>query len=184
MFLAQSFSQRTHCSSHQISTNTDSHDPIHEILSQIATERALYMTPPIYSSGSSTFPLSPLSDPYSTPGPSYNPSSWETEQSLTHTKRPRSSPPVSATSSLFSQSSPGGYSSQTVEDEDWFNTLEMPDGSMRRTSNWLPVDSTAGFIIGSHNSTNEYDATDVCHEFQDLQNAFIAAQPVGWPHTR
>lgn len=160
-----------------------SNDVVDELFSQIAADRALYMTPPVHLGGYSAFPLSPLSDPCSTPEPSYSPSNWEAEQNLAHSQISRSPPSVSATSSLFPQSSPGGYSSQATEDEDWFNTLEMPDGSTRRTSNWLPVDSTAGFVIGSRSSRSDHDTTSFCHESQDIKNAFITEQPMEWPQT-
>ncbi|KAJ5183962.1 hypothetical protein N7492_001578 [Penicillium capsulatum] len=169
--LIQSNEQRIH----QTSMDTIPLDcSVNDISSPLSAERALYMTPPICPSGNSAFPMSPLSDPCSTPDPIYNFGSWEMDQNAadTHNMLPPLSPSVAY--SLPSQTSPITCPSHAPEDEGWFNTLEMPDGSTRRTSNWLPVDSTAGFIIGSHNHIEENDASFAPgHGFQDIQGAFI-----------
>lgn len=172
-------------SAHEMAMNTiSSNYPVHNILSQPVAERALYMTPPIYSSGYSAFPMSPLSDPYSTPEPSYDLNNWGMGQDrgdsqISHS--PLSTPAYSLPSHI--SLSPEACSSHATDDEEECNTLEMPDGTKRRTSNWLPVDSSAGFVIGSHTPNHDYGATCVSHELQDIQGAFITEQPFEWSRT-
>jgi len=62
-------------------------------------------------------------------------------------------------------------------------TLEMPDGSTRRTSNWLPVDPQAGFTIGSHSRKRDYH-TKFMHleHVEDIQEAFISPNTAGWQY--
>lgn len=70
------------------------------------------------------------------------------------------------------------------EDEhDYQTTLEMPDGSTRRTSNWLPVDPKAGFTIGSH-SRKRSDHPSFMHleDMEDIQEAFISPNTAGWKY--
>jgi hypothetical protein len=64
------------------------------------------------------------------------------------------------------------HSSHTIDEEDVLTPLEMPDGSTRFTSNWLPVDPGAGFTIGS--GMPGYG--DEMH-FGNMQNAFFPSKP-------
>lgn len=43
---------------------------------------------------------------------------------------------------------------EIASEDDSLTPLEMPDGSLRMSSNWMPVDTSAGFIIGSRSSTH------------------------------
>jgi hypothetical protein len=39
---------------------------------------------------------------------------------------------------------------EDADQDESLHLLEMPDGSMRLTTNWLPVDPVVGFTIGSN----------------------------------
>ena len=151
------------------------YDTSDALFSQLAAERALYMTPPVHSAAYSTFPLSPLSDPCSTPDLSYSSSGWEPKQTNT-VPSPKNNQQMY---SISSTQSTHALSPNKTQEDDWFTPLEMPDGSTRMTSNWLPVDSTAGFTIGSHGHHSACDAEFPSVDgFQDIQNAFITLKPV------
>lgn len=143
------------------------------LFSRLAAERALYMTPSVHSATYSAFPLSPLSDPCSTPELGYSSSGWELE----HDQSVPS--PQNTLETIPSNQSAQASSPRKTQEEDLFTPLEMPDGSTRMTSNWLPVDSTAGFTIGSHGHRSACDADYPSVDgFQDIQNAFITLKPV------
>lgn len=67
------------------------------------------------------------------------------------------------------------------DDEDLPTMLEMPDGSSRKTSNWLPVDPEAGFTIGSSSYPDGPDMQ--LAELHDIQAAFISSNPPQWMYT-
>lgn len=154
---------------------TSCYDTPDALFSQLAAERALYMTPPIHSAAYSAFPLSPLSDPCSTPELGYSSSGWDIEQG-TSVPSPNNN---LETYSIPSNQSTNASSPRNAQKEDWLTPLEMPDGSTRMTSNWLPVDPTAGFTIGSHGHRSACDAEFPSVDgFQDIPNAFITLKPV------
>ncbi|KAJ5290720.1 Eukaryotic translation initiation factor 3 subunit B [Penicillium atrosanguineum] len=150
-------------------------DGSRDTVSQLATERALFMTPSAYPLSFSTYPGSPISDLSSTPDVSHGSGLWETDYD-------RSS--LSATTETYvqalkneSQATAPGYFSGEDED-DYPTTLEMPDGSTRRTSNWLPVDPQAGFTIGSHT----FPSYTRFEHMEDVQKAFISPNTAGWKY--
>lgn len=146
-------------------------------MSQLATERALFMTPSAY------FPRSPISDLSSTPDMSHASSGlWETDF-----ERDNAQSFLPATTETYmqapseSQGTAPGYSSG--EDEDNYPTiLEMPDGSTRRTSNWLPVDPQAGFTIDSHTRERGHSSYMHLECVEDVQGAFISPNTAGWKY--
>ncbi|QMW40697.1 hypothetical protein G4B11_003977 [Aspergillus flavus] len=70
------------------------------------------------------------------------------EEDSFYPKRRRSSVPDRDQEQSQSQSRSRSESQgEEEEDQDIFTPLEMPDGSTRFTSNWLPVDSSGGFTI-------------------------------------
>ncbi|KAJ5670825.1 uncharacterized protein N7477_006188 [Penicillium maclennaniae] len=152
-------------------------DSSRDNMSQLATERALFMTPSAYPPSFSTFPGSPISDLSSTPDMSHAAGLWETEYD-------RASLPATTETyvqALESESQGTAPDHFIREDEDGYpTTLEMPDGSTRRTSNWLPVDPQAGFTINSH-AIASYTQLE-CME--DFQNAFISPKTAGWTYDR
>lgn len=68
------------------------------------------------------------------------------EEDSFYPKRRRSSVPDRDQEQSQSQSRSESQGEEE-EDQDTFTPLEMPDGSTRFTSNWLPVDSSGGFTI-------------------------------------
>ncbi|KAB8072691.1 hypothetical protein BDV29DRAFT_176853, partial [Aspergillus leporis] len=73
-----------------------------------------------------------------------------TELSDNTTKRRRSHSPLTNRPllPLHSEDKPHEENKEEDDDNDLFTPLEMPDGSTRFTSNWLPVDPEGGFTIG------------------------------------
>lgn len=151
-------------------------DDSRDTMSQLATERALFMTPSsAYHPPFPTFPGSPISDLSSTPDISQASGLWETDydrSSLPATTETYVQAPKSE-----SQGTASGYFSGEEED-DYPTTLEMPDGSTRRTSNWLPVDPQAGFTIGCHTipSYTRFEG------MEDIQQAFISPNTAEWTY--
>lgn len=132
------------------------------------------MTPFIHTPVSA-FPGSPVSDHSSATELSQAPyPHWEID-------RERDDIHSSPVSEVLSDITPSmtanwaNYPPCQAEDED--DVLEMPDGSTRRNSNWLPVDPHAGFTIGSvlHPKHSE-NPTPCFHpeSFQEIQGAFIS----------
>lgn len=118
-------------------------------LSQLATERALFMNHPCNHPGFSTYAASPTSDPCSSPGTSHDSSSgWEgdAEREALDLRSTDSSPPKLH---FRTPREPVYYYQQMADEDDNLIPLEMPDGSTRFTGNWLPVDPGVGFTIGS-----------------------------------
>ncbi|KAF4766587.1 hypothetical protein HAV15_011005 [Penicillium sp. str.  len=155
---------------------------------QLATQRALFMTP-TPNTVAFPFPGSPTSDPNASPEPSHASSSgWEGEAEHDDTQYMQfdfgpsnfgaSAPdaPYQAHGQTHSLSSP--HRRQPRIDEECLTPLEMPDGSTRMTSNWLPVDPDAGFAIGSSMVMNE----DIA--FQDMKHAFFPSVPRAWSYER
>lgn len=136
------------------------------------------MTPPAQQTSSSsnyfpTFPGSPISelDFCSTPEMSHS-SRWESDHEEMHSRSPYTAPDPHRTPKNES----GDYFMQMRADvgfNDCDETLEMPDGSTRRTSNWLPVDSSAGFTIGCDSARGDYTDAPHIEEFRDIQSAFF-----------
>jgi hypothetical protein len=63
-----------------------------------------------------------------------------------------------------------------VDESEGETILEMPDGTTRRSANWLPVDSSAGFTIGPEQRGLYKDPAQM-EEFQDIQGAFFMSPP-------
>lgn len=153
-------------------------------MSQLATERALFMTPSAYPPSFQTFPGSPISDLCSTPDMSHAGSSvWEADperdnvRSCLHPDNEMYMQAVSETPGMAS-----GHSSGEDED-DYQTTLEMPDGSTRRTSNWLPVDLQAGFTIGSRfRKRTGHPSFIHLEDMGNIQEAFISPTAAGWKY--
>ncbi|KAJ5579548.1 uncharacterized protein N7459_005533 [Penicillium hispanicum] len=133
--------------------------------SQLAAERALFMTP-FHPPSFPTFSASPASDPCGSPD--MTPSSrWDVEHG-------RGDLPSSQTSPAHSQILDTGYLTSTTDEDDSMTTLEMPDGSTRLSSNWLPVDPTAGFTIGPNSSRMHPGRWPLDVEgFHDMREAFF-----------
>lgn len=167
------------------------HDTENNLLSQSASERALFMTPPAQSHYYPTFPGSPISELCSTPEMSHS-SRWESDEDKER-ERERETYTSSSSSSSSSRSpytapdprpkNEGDYFSPTrgvdgvhghahVDESERETILEMPDGTTRRTANWLPVDSSAGFTIGPEQRGLYRDPSQM-DEFQDIQGAFF-----------
>jgi hypothetical protein len=141
------------------------------------------------------FPGSPTSDPRSSPEPSHASSSgWEGESERED----------AYTQFDFGATMDGQYQAQNygpkpphqyfqTDDEECFTPLEMPDGSTRLTSNWLPVDQDCGFTIGSTLlAGDDHDAAfrsvmaideDVA-DFREIKGAFFASDPAAWEFER
>ncbi|KAJ5963969.1 uncharacterized protein N7479_003845 [Penicillium vulpinum] len=150
---------------------------------QLATQRALFMTPPS-NTLAFPFPGSPSSDLHGSPGPSHASSSgWEGEaehlEDAQYTQFDFGPSGLDAQYQAHGQphsvSSPHRRYSRT--DEECLTPLEMPDGSTRMTSNWLPVDPDAGFAIGSAMMMNEDMPA-----FQDVKHAFFPSDPAAWSY--
>ncbi|KAJ5648758.1 hypothetical protein N7490_005130 [Penicillium lividum] len=143
------------------------------IMTRVAAERALFMTPSVQALSVSTLPGSPISDHSSTPEITQAPfNRWED----------RGASPLSDTMSENSSAMhPAGWANCPTwkEDEVLPTMLEMPDGSSRKTSNWLPVDPEAGFTIGS---SSYKDWSDV-QEGHDIQSAFMSSSSPQWTYT-
>ena len=124
------------------------------------------------------FPGSPTSDTHSSPEPSQTSTSgWEGELEEAQCTHFDFVPSLNTQLQIPTQiASPHGVSAMT-EVEDCFIPLEMPDGSTRLTSNWLPVDPEAGFTIGSFMMPDET-------RFQDLKHAFFPSEPPAWSYDR
>jgi hypothetical protein len=152
-------------------------------MSQLATERALFMTPSAYPLPFSTFPGSPISDLSSTPDMSHASSGmWETDYERDSAHAQSFLPATTETYMQALNESQGtapDYSSGGDEDH-YPTTLEMPDGSTRRTSNWLPVDPQAGFTIGSHTRKRGHPSYMHLECLEDVQGAFISPNTAGW----
>lgn len=150
------------------------------MLSRVAAERALFMTPSVHALSVSTFPSSPISDPSSTP---------ENTQVPFSRCEDRGASPLSDVMSESSSAVHGAMGTSWLAncpawktDEEHFPTmLEMPDGSSRKTSNWLPVDPQAGFTIGSC----AYPAGPELHleSPHDIREAFIPSSSSQWTWT-
>ena len=104
------------------------------------------------------FPASPTSDTRSSPDPI---STWEEESGQ-----------YNFDLNMDQFQSPQ-LESQAQLSEDYFTPLEMPDGSTRLTSNWLPVDPEAGFTIAAPEE-----------QFQDMKFAFFPSEPTAWSYDR
>ncbi|KAJ5675439.1 hypothetical protein N7462_008336 [Penicillium macrosclerotiorum] len=151
----------------------------HALPSQLATERALFMTPPVLHSSFPLFPGSPVSDPCGTPEMSHSSfGRWETDpesDDMQSSGSPHVSPHIQAHS----------YYPHPSSIDDCPTTLEMPDGSTRRTSNWLPVDSSAGFTIGPEYSAPRHGESDPhMQDFHDIQSAFFPTPSAGWAYDK
>lgn len=126
-------------------------------IDQLATQRALFMTPAYQ------FPASPTSDTRSSPDPA---STWEEDTQAQYE--------YNFDYTLDQFQSPQFDSPQHAQlSEDCFTPLEMPDGSTRLTSNWLPVDPEAGFTIAAPEE-----------EFQDMKFAFFPSEPTACSYDR
>ncbi|KAJ6179758.1 hypothetical protein N7519_010219 [Penicillium mononematosum] len=134
-------------------------------------------------------PGSPSSDPNASPEPSHASSSvWEGEAEREDAQYMQFDfgPSDFGASALDAQYQPGQTHSLSSPhhrhsrvDEECLTPLEMPDGSTRLTSNWLPVDPDAGFAIGSPTMVDEDVAA-----FQDMKHAFFPAVPAAWSYDR
>ncbi|KAJ5761242.1 hypothetical protein N7520_008398 [Penicillium odoratum] len=152
-----------------------SHDDLERqhIMTRVAAERALFMTPSVQALSVSTLPGSPISDHSSTP---------EITQTSFNRREDRGASPLSDTMSENSSAMhPAGWANCPTwkEDEVLPTMLEMPDGSSRKTSNWLPVDPEAGFTIGSSAYTDWSDL----QEGHDIHSAFMSSTSPQWTYT-
>ncbi|KAI2793383.1 hypothetical protein POX_b03438 [Penicillium oxalicum] len=152
--------------------------------SLMATQRALFMTPTAPVKNFTGVPGSPLSDPCGTPDTS-NASlgSWEPEQDgedLHSIRSPQSFSRRDGPSDLPYLSAQPAHQ---WKDEDCSATLEMPDGTTRRTLNWLPVDTSAGFTIGADQPDHPQQEQEM-HNFQDMHGAFIPPSSQFWAYDR
>lgn len=137
------------------------------------------MTPPAQPHYYPTFPGSPISEFCSTPEMSHS-SRWESDHEDKERERETytSRSPYTAPDLLKNEA--GDYFSRRgvgmkhvhVDESESETILEMPDGTTRRTANWLPVDSSAGFTIGSE-QTGLYNDPAQMDEFQNIQGAFF-----------
>lgn len=170
---------------------TDSHSVFHEdpifttsendtqeqrMVSQLATERALFMTPSAHWMTLPPFPGSPVSDPCS--------NSSEADRGREDMRSSRSPNTEATTHPTISHHAFDDYTPcMTDEDEDG-TTLEMPDGSTRMSSNWLPVDLTAGFTIGSHSTRKVHEKNNCLHldELPYIREAFISTSAAEWAY--
>lgn len=151
--------------------------------SLMATQRALFMTPSVQQTAFPVFLGSPISDPCGTPETSHASfGRWETDQDSEDMQSSRS-PGSPNTYATTSDKFPYAPSSHHFDEEEYPTTLEMPDGSTRRTSNWLPVDASAGFTIGADQLDPAQGEHDV-HNFLEMQGAFIPADPIGWTYNQ
>lgn len=153
----------------------------HPVSSQLASERALFMTPPAHTFVVSAFTESPISEPCGTPETSQASSmTWETDPESEEMRTSRS-----PASPMFEQPF-YGFLSDPIDDDDSLTPLEMPDGSLRMSSNWLPVDTTAGLTIGSHTASNKHVSKGHMHTeaLDAIRDAFISADSASWTFDR
>jgi len=150
------------------------------MLSRVAAERALFMTPSVHALSVSTFPGSPVSDHSSTPDNTQAPFSRGEDRGAS----PLSDAMSESSSAMHGPMATGWLAhcpAWNADDEDFPTMLEMPDGSSRKTSNWLPVDPEAGFTIGSCSYT---DGPDFHLEgLHDMREAFIPSSSSQWTYT-
>ncbi|KAJ5502590.1 hypothetical protein N7463_005464 [Penicillium fimorum] len=145
---------------------------------QLATQRALFMTP----SPNTLFPFpgSPPSDPHGSPDSSHASSrGWdgEAEHEDSHYNFDFGPSALEARAPSQTHTVRSPHHQYSRKDEECLTPLEMPDGSTRMTSNWLPVDPDAGFAIGSAMTMNEDVAA-----FQDVKHAFFPTAPAAWSY--
>ncbi|KAJ5143308.1 uncharacterized protein N7515_002095 [Penicillium bovifimosum] len=167
---------------------------IHTRADQLTTQRALFMTPspnPLPY----PFPGTPASDPRASPGPSHASSSrWEGEFECddAYTFHFDATPTLdSQYQAQNSRPTPSHHYSPN-DDEECFTPLEMPDGSTRLTSNWLPVDQDCGFTIGSTLANDDRDAAfrsvmavdENVVDFGRMKGAFFTSDPAAWGFER
>ncbi|KAJ5640926.1 hypothetical protein N7528_000551 [Penicillium herquei] len=155
--------------------------------SHLAAERALFMTPLTLATSTSTFPGSPLSDLSSTTEFShltYN--QWEVDRDRDEFRSPSISDAMSDAHSGTKTRNGSTWSTtcHPFTTDDYPAVLEMPDGSTRRNSNWLPVDPNAGFTIGSCSYSDGRDPKDCFagEEIHDIQDAFISHGSAQWKY--
>ncbi|KAJ5372973.1 hypothetical protein N7517_004979 [Penicillium concentricum] len=168
-------SDTTSFSLHQsTSFQTTENPPIHPRPDhQLATQRALFMTP----SPNTLFPFpgSPTSDPHGSPDSSHASSrGWEGEAEHEDSHKFDFGPAVDAQYQAPGQTHT--VRSPYPRKDECLTPLEMPDGSTRMTSNWLPVDPDAGFAIGSAMMNEDVAA------FQDVKHAFFPSAPAAWSY--
>lgn len=155
---------------------------------QLVTQRALFMTPSPNTS-SLPYPSSPASDPHGSPQSSLVSSrGWEEDEcdiQYTHFDSG-----TSGSSIKFHTVSPHhslNFPTHRYPTNNDFTPLEMPDGSTRLTSNWLPVDCDAGFTIGSAASADDdiaafgSDPIDSdAGSFHGMKHAFMPSNSTAW----
>ncbi|KAJ5721379.1 uncharacterized protein N7483_009313 [Penicillium malachiteum] len=153
--------------------------------SRLAAERALFMTPLTQATSTSTFPGSPLSDLSSTTEFShitYN--QWEVDRDRDEFRSPISDSMSDVHSGTQNRSGPSWSTTchPLTTDNDYPAVLEMPDGSTRRNSNWLPVDPNAGFTIGSCSYSDGRNPKECFapEDIHDIQDAFISHGSAQW----
>ncbi|KAJ5623832.1 hypothetical protein N7510_000141 [Penicillium lagena] len=151
-------------------------------LSQLATERALFMNRLCNQPGFSAYAASPTSDPCSSPGTSHDSSSgWEgdPEREVMDLHSADSSPPK-----LYPRTprEPIHQYQHMADEDDNLIPLEMPDGSTRFTGNWLPVDPGVGVTIGScvHRDPSEDGNHLDLQAFHHDTIAFIPPNSAAW----
>lgn len=144
--------------------------------SELATERALFMTPPVHALPFSSFTGSPISESCGTPETSQVRSMlWDIDPESEDMRASGSPASAMAEQPFF------GLPQTPTGDDDSLTPLEMPDGSLRMSSNWLPVDTTAGFTIGSHATPAGLESQRHMHvkDLDDIRDAFISADFAG-----
>ncbi|OGE47981.1 hypothetical protein PENARI_c034G06029 [Penicillium arizonense] len=164
--------------------NASPENPPIQLRDALATERALFMTPSP-NPMAYPFPTSPSSDPCLSPDSSHA-SAWEEsdrerDEGLhistfgvdlnTHGQDQGHVQSRCQTQAHTSPRRYSEYSTHRVDEEEALTPLEMPDGSTRFTSNWLPVDPDAGFTIGSAGIPGFGDEM----HFGDMTNAFFVS---------
>lgn len=99
---------------------------------------------------------------------------WETDPESEDMRASRSS------ASVMREQTPLGVFSDSLHGDDCAAPLEMPDGSLRMSSNWLPVDTTAGFTIGSQTTSAGFEYKDHMHVdvLGGMRAAFISTDSV------
>lgn len=121
-------------------------------LDQLATQPGFLTNPPTFS-----FPASPISDTRSSPE-SASAYMWE-DEALGETDVDFNLDQFQTSQFQFQQDDASQF-------PEGFMPLEMPDGSTRLTSNWLPVSPDAGFTVAPPDE-----------QFQDLNLAFFSFEP-------
>lgn len=141
------------------------------------------MTPTVQQAAFPGFPGSPISDPCGTPETSHTSlGRWETDQD-SEDMQSSGSPGSPSTQATMSDKFAFTHPSHHFDEEEYPTTLEMPDGSTRRTSNWLPVDASAGFTIEADQLGPNSGEHEV-HDFRAMQGAFIPTDPIGWTYNQ